>query len=386
MIQVEEKKKMKNEKLVKEEKKKRIREIMEIDSKSIYNMKCLHTGTRVLQVDCINTDGIQVSICVRHKHIGSQINNKVKKKKKEEKTSKKKQKVETRSHCSGPGCFDMKIVGSINNNTIVYRCDPGIKSILSYVDKDNTYSRFVSVEYHHKSHHRQNQLKLEKFKLKYGVSFLENYIKPSGVSSSEKYKEHVHSYLDVVDALNSFYSIKKVVRLNWDSYQMRQKTIDKMIHERFIKPANGEEVVIAMGAAAFSSCMKGNKPVPKNKLITALSKKTTVIMVDEFNTSQKCSCCHHQLKGMKNEGKIVYGVKQCMECCIDNSKPCNVTHNRDRNAAKNILYIFQHWLIHGKRPKIFSRKNSKIVEQMETLVEQQKFIVSSTDPSLLGET
>ncbi len=89
---------------------------------------------------------------------------------------------------------------------------------------------------------------------------------------------------------------------------------------------------------------------------------------------------------MKNEGKIVYGVKQCMKCCIDNSKSCSITHNRDRNAAKNILFIFQQWLIHGERPKIFSRKNSKIVEQMETLVEKKTFIVSSTSLSLLGGT
>ena len=152
-----------------------------------------------------------------------------------------------------------------------------------------------------------------------------------------------------------------------------------------------------MGAAAFSSTYVGYEPVPKHKLTHALSRRACVVMVDEYLTSQMCSQCAKETKSMSRKQpcpwtrpseyvfsesdhnwikrdpseyqqeldewrqilmKIpVRGIKQCK------TTGCRITHDRDRNAAKNILVVFKHVIQSGKRPAAFERKT---VQQMPT--------------------
>ena len=57
-------------------------------------------------------------------------------------------------------------------------------------------------------------------------------------------------------------------------------------------------------------------------------------------------------KNPKNKEKeiIIHGLLRC------NSLNCNVIHNRDKNAVKNMIYIVKNLFETGERPNIFSRK------------------------------
>ena len=129
---------------------------------------------------------------------------------------------------------------------------------------------------------------------------------------------------------------------------MRQKFIDTYIFDHFLKDNEDKPIVVAMGEAAFSSCAKGSAPIPKKKIFKALANKVTMIMVNEFNTSQKCNACYSQLKPIKMFEEVterktksriikrvqIHELKQCVKHCNDSGKKilCNVTHNRDSKS------------------------------------------------------
>jgi hypothetical protein len=52
----------------------------------------------------------------------------------------------------------------------------------------------------------------------------------------------------------------------------------------------------------------GNAPIPKKKLIKALSVNAIVVM---FNTS--CECYSNFLKDVMRDGEKTYGLKQCVK-------------------------------------------------------------------------
>ena len=56
----------------------------------------------------------------------------------------------------------------------------------------------------------------------------------------------------------------------------------------------------------------------------------------------------------------VRGIKQCC------NTGCMITHDRDRNAAKNILAVFMNYVDKGERPQAFQRQNSKVKKTMES--------------------
>ena len=96
-----------------------------------------------------------------------------------------------------------------------------------------------------------------------------------------------------------------------------------------------------------------------------------VHMVDEYKTSQICNGCHCKLKPVKHKRidkngtlnvSVVRGVKQCA------TTKCLVTHNRDINAAKNMLHLLRTEMDGQSRPDAFKRKK-KVAKELIKMVE-----------------
>ena len=92
--------------------------------------------------------------------------------------------------------------------------------------------------------------------------------------------------------------------------------------------------------------------------------KYKVYVIDEFRTSKLCNGCENELSKFldvsskkpksKNSGKMYksYGILRCQS----STQVCNVIHNRDRNAVKNMLKIVSHYQATGERLQKYSRK------------------------------
>jgi hypothetical protein len=126
--------------------------------------------------------------------------------------------------------------------------------------------------------------------------------------------------------------------------QQRTKAIVDMIQAgtNASKP-----IVIALGRnykGARARC--GDKWTPVCKaVLDMLARKFTVVLIDEYLTSQMCHSCHNKLVPRKGENR----EKHCAHC------GCDV--DRDVNAAKNMLEVFLFHVRGWGRPEYLCRPN-----------------------------
>ncbi|KAG2236384.1 hypothetical protein INT48_008366 [Thamnidium elegans] len=99
---------------------------------------------------------------------------------------------------------------------------------------------------------------------------------------------------------------------------------------------------ISYGNASLQGTMKTYTSVPVKKAIIAISRRSLVILVDEFRTSVTCSRCHSTLKKKyrrQKEGGEIYCLKVC-PTCLDGKK----IWPRGVNAAINIKGIMMDYI------------------------------------------
>ena len=123
--------------------------------------------------------------------------------------------------------------------------------------------------------------------------------------------------------------------------------------ERQAQPAT----VIAYGSAKFAPGGKGEVSVPTSSAFKACTsqKNLSVVLIDEFRTSQICCKTERQLQkvklqGGKSDGKILRGLLWCGSTSRQTQQGAFV--NRDVNAALNILRC----ATQTTRPPILDRK------------------------------
>ena len=121
-----------------------------------------------------------------------------------------------------------------------------------------------------------------------------------------------------------------------------------------------KRLVVAFGAAKFAT-----RGVPREKIKTFLrSKQIPVYETNEFYTSQKCAECgevKQKERKEKNQIDFIYWVKKkqtkeghsrCVYC-----EKCKKFHNRDANAARNMVTVWNFMTMFRKRPQFLKKKN-----------------------------
>ena len=117
-------------------------------------------------------------------------------------------------------------------------------------------------------------------------------------------------------------------------------------------------MIWAFGAAKFPHNSIGSASSPIWQFRALLAALCLVVLVNEYNTSKRCSRCRCPSLTMTNvrvpgEKKALHGV---LECAVSPGKV-----NRDINSARNILYCFWFQLSQrGARPPGFSPAKSKL--------------------------
>ena len=160
-------------------------------------------------------------------------------------------------------------------------------------------------------------------------------------------------------------------KLKWNSFINTQKSESKMLRnfkEKFGPP--GETTVI-IGDYDKISHPKGKEPCLTKGLRKVLRNfGYNLFLINEFRTSKLCNRCHvdvenfHWIQSKRawNEGAdvMVWGLVRCKndKCRLvtpDKTSFSYSIHNRDQNAARNMLCIVNELIETGKRPLVFTR-------------------------------
>lgn len=214
-----------------------------------------------------------------------------------------------------------------------------------------------------------------------------------------KWQLHLAYLFTKLRRLLDFYHVPKWRRLKFQMHIRKQQTWDKLIP----RITNGDpDTVVALGDASFSSSSPGHAAGPVKTLQRELRKrKIPVVLIDEYNTSKKCSICLNDLEPAHFTGyntryqkpfmrREIYAVRVChhfahhksIDGKADTNKSKNSSEkqemkndrknkpgcrqhgrtyqqtkmfwNRDENASRTILHLFQETVLcHQDRPAVF---------------------------------
>ena len=146
-----------------------------------------------------------------------------------------------------------------------------------------------------------------------------------------------------------------------------------------------EETILCYGNWSNPKQMKYMMPSIGIGLRRIISKRFDVVLLNEFNTSKLCSCCHNKLENFINkEGKKEHRLLLCQCCGSNGSKSEKITFmNRDINACKNMLNLSKEWINHKTRDIRYSNTYGDHCNNGKTLVDKLILDTSIKVSSLL---
>lgn len=157
------------------------------------------------------------------------------------------------------------------------------------------------------------------------------------------------------------------------TYFRRKAVLSWLTKESCKDPISGIYgfVVLAYGAAKFAHNSRGSASSPLWTFRAMLAVLVTMVLVNEYNTSKRCSQCHSGVFMKKvhvpGEKGSLHGVLTC--------PLCRHKINRDVNSARNIAYCFWYQLTQGgNRPPGYSPAKGKlpVVRMRPKRLKQQK--------------
>ena len=180
--------------------------------------------------------------------------------------------------------------------------DPGGINIVTIFDLKTQQVRcFTKRRYYHEckmnvvqkraKYHVHKECEINpKFKKAFEISTKHSWKVPNSKEFLSRWKNHI----PYENAMWAFYGKKMWSKWKFLTYQWKQKTLDSICRlitntEKGVK--SNEEILVGYGAARFKTSMKGQKPGPLSCITRHLATKphVTIVMIDEFNTSQTCT-------------------------------------------------------------------------------------------------
>jgi hypothetical protein len=178
----------------------------------------------------------------------------------------------------------------------------------------------------------------------------------------KKMRDYLVKCEPINEILKPHYEEKIYRKLGWNVYMNMERSEAKMINNFSEKIGNKDTTTVIVGDySVHSTNMRGTIPAISKKIIKIFKRYGyEVYLINEYNTSKLCNeCCSktekfHKRKSqkpkLKGQYELVHGLLRCQ------SSECEIIHNRDKNAVKNMLKIVKSIKEKGERPKEYCRK------------------------------
>ena len=194
----------------------------------------------------------------------------------------------------------------------------------------------------------------------------------------DEFKKYIKEKNKVNNILYEHYQQEYFRKFKLNRFINMQKSEAKMINNFKNKFGTPDKVIIVFGDHDKGSHnMKGIEPVICKKFRRIFKNAGyKVYLINEFNTSKLCNCCHKVLdKFLVRTSNKPRDIKENKKTLVNgllkhtvsnpegelNQLLCKIIHNRDKNAVQNMLNIVECIKKTGKRPEPFTRKEETLI-------------------------
>lgn len=187
--------------------------------------------------------------------------------------------------------------------------------------------------------------------------------------SIEKFKAFIKCKYETNQLTSVFYEQELYRKMNWRKKVYRQKSEDKFLNNIENVFGAKEDIVVCIGDWSNKNTIKGLAPSMGVGLKKIIRKRYTTLLLDEYNTSKKCSHCWNDVCNVSINGTAKHRLLSCNSCAIKNTGSPEDEQNavglkahyltRDKNSCINMLNIVKHMLYRKReRPAVFCRSKN----------------------------
>ena len=167
-----------------------------------------------------------------------------------------------------------------------------------------------------------------------------------------KFQIYVCKKIEVNRLLFDFYKNTIFRKLNWNNSINTRRNEDLMLNNFNDAMGSPIDTTIILGDWSAQGIKGKESTITKRLRKLFIGRGYKVYLIDEYNTSKLCSCCHKPVEKLKTQnGSIeLWKLAKCTSC--------GAIHNRDHNAPKNMKFKMIEITIKGKNHlNVFKKKN-----------------------------
>ena len=265
--------------------------------------------------------------------------------------------------------------------------DPGKSNLVYMLDETNNKLRYTTCQRRKESMRKRNNKITLNEKVRNQIQEKEAVLSHHNCKSVnyKVFQEYIKVKTILNEEVKDFYQKELFRKLKWRTFVYKKSSEDCFLNKIEKTFGKKEEIILCYGNWSNPKQMKYMMPSIGVGLRRIISKKFDVVLLNEFNTSKLCSCCHNKLENFINkEGKKEHRLLLCQCCGSNGSKSEKITFiNRDINACKNMLNLSKEWINHKTRDKRYSNTYGDHYKNGKTLVDKLILDTSIKVSSLL---
>ena len=233
--------------------------------------------------------------------------------------------------------------------------DPGKRSLFTMMDDKGKFCSYTNGMRMKETKRLKYQRLLKNYKDKTDITEIEKRLDTFNSKSCnmDKFKEYIGKKLEVNQVVVPLYKDLHFRKYKWYAYINKKRSEDNMLN--MIEKKYSKDHTIIIGDWSTGKQMRHFISTPNLSLKRKLKERFKVYNIDEYRTS----CISYKTKNLcknlylpdkngefrKMHSILTYQMENKRKGCI----------NRDRNACRNIQYLFNYYKKTGKRPEKYCR-------------------------------